>query len=40
VLLKIRALEAFRAGVMFYHGNEDTWLADAVPPEYIDLPAE
>jgi putative RNA 2'-phosphotransferase len=40
VLLKIRALEAYQAGVNFYHGNEDTWLADVVPPEYIDLPAD
>jgi putative RNA 2'-phosphotransferase len=40
VLLKIRALEAYQAGVRFYHGNEDTWLADSIPPEFIDLPAD
>lgn len=40
VLLKIRALDAYQAGVKFYHGNQDTWLADVIPPEFIDLPAD
>jgi len=38
VLLKIRAAEAFRAGIRFYPGNEDVWLADAIPPEFIKSP--
>lgn len=36
VLLKIRALEAHQAGVTFYQGNEQVWLADVVPPQFID----
>jgi putative RNA 2'-phosphotransferase len=35
VILEVRAADAHRAGVAFYHGNEDTWLADFVPPEFI-----
>ena len=36
IILTVRALEAHRAGVVFYHGNEDIWLADYIPPEFID----
>ncbi|NDJ52354.1 MAG: RNA 2'-phosphotransferase [Chloroflexi bacterium] len=39
VLLIVRALEAQRAGVTFYHGNEMVWLADHVPPIFIDFPS-
>ncbi|RPJ35666.1 MAG: RNA 2'-phosphotransferase [Planctomycetaceae bacterium] len=39
VILEIRAAEAHRAGVQFYPGNEDVWLADAVPAEFILDPA-
>jgi putative RNA 2'-phosphotransferase len=35
VLLQVRAEDAHRAGVQFYLGKDDTWLADAVPPEFI-----
>ncbi len=35
VILEIRAAEAHEAGIAFYPGNEDVWLADAVPPEFI-----
>ena len=35
VVLTVAAAEAAAAGVVFRHGNEDTWLADAVPPEFI-----
>lgn len=35
VILEVRALDAHRAGVIFYLGNEDVWLADSVPPEFI-----
>ncbi len=37
VLLRVRALEAFRNGVPFYEGNEKVWLADSVPPQYIEF---
>ena len=36
VLLKIEAGKAHQAGVAFYEGNEIVWLADFVPPEYIE----
>ncbi len=35
VILEIRAAEAHESGIAFYPGNEDVWLADAVPPEFI-----
>jgi len=36
VILKVRALDAHRAGMLFYLGNEDIWLSDAVPPQFIE----
>ena len=38
VILTIRAAEAHAAGVPFWHGNEQVWLAETVPPGYIELP--
>jgi putative RNA 2'-phosphotransferase len=38
VILEILAAEAHQAGVAFYIGNEDVWLADAVPAEFISGP--
>lgn len=35
VLLHITAMQAHVAGVKFYYGNDDVWLADHIPPEYI-----
>lgn len=35
VILKINAKKAFQDGIKFYFGNEDVWLADFIPPEYI-----
>ncbi len=35
VILTVLAGEAHRAGVRFYQGNDSTWLADSVPPEFI-----
>lgn len=35
VILAIQAAEAHQAGVAFYHGHQDTWLADFIPPEFI-----
>jgi len=37
VILVVRALKAWNAGVYFYHGNEMVWLADAIPAEYIEI---
>lgn len=36
VILKVRALEAQRSGLRFYHANESVWLADDIPALYID----
>lgn len=38
IILKIRAQEASAKGVPFYKGNEHVWLADQVPPEWIEFP--
>jgi putative RNA 2'-phosphotransferase len=35
VLLTIDAVSAWNNGIKFYHGNEGTWLADRIPPQYI-----
>lgn len=36
VILRIRAGEAYGAGVPFYRGNDLVWLADAVAPAFIE----
>ena len=36
VILTVRAGDAHRAGVRFYTGNESVWLADAIPPEFLN----
>ncbi len=36
VILIVRANEAHRAGVVFYEGNDKVWLADCIPPEFIE----
>jgi putative RNA 2'-phosphotransferase len=36
VILRIRAAEAFAAGVGFYQEADTIWLADAVPPSFIE----
>jgi len=36
VVLLVRAADAWQAGISFYVGNEKVWLADWVPPEFID----
>jgi putative RNA 2'-phosphotransferase len=35
IILQIDAKKAFEDGVKFYHSNEDVWLADYIPPQYI-----
>ena len=37
VLLIIRADEMFKKGYSFYHGNEQVWLIDAVPTDFLDI---
>ncbi len=36
VILRITALEAHQQGIKFYLGNEDIWLADPIPPAFIE----
>lgn len=36
VLLIIDALKAANEGTLFYHGNHTIWLADYIPPQYIN----
>lgn len=35
VILTIYAAQAHRQGISFYHGNDSTWLADDIPPQFI-----
>ncbi len=35
IILTIDSKKAFEDGIKFYHGNEDIWLADHIPPQYI-----
>ncbi|WP_238650124.1 RNA 2'-phosphotransferase [Paenibacillus piscarius] len=37
VILIIDAKQAASAGVRFYHGNDNIWLADELPPEFISV---
>lgn len=37
ILLTIGAEKAAKNGVVFYKGNNWVWLADQVPPEYIEI---
>ncbi len=37
ILLKVAALEAYQSGYPFYLGNDNVWLADFVPPEFIEV---
>jgi len=36
VILRVNARAAHNNGVAFYHGNDAVWLADIVPPSFID----
>lgn len=36
VILKINAAQAAKDGILFYHGNENIWLADHIPARYIE----
>ncbi len=35
VILKVRAKDAFRNGIMFYQESTGIWLSDAIPAKYI-----
>ena len=35
VILQVMAKEATANGLRFYEGNEQVWLADTVPPEFV-----
>lgn len=39
VILSIRAGDAYGAGVPFYRGNDQVWLADMIGPEFIETSA-
>lgn len=36
VILRIKAKEAYKNGVMFYIGHDDIWLSDPIPSKYIE----
>lgn len=38
VVLTVRSGEAAASGVRFYVGNEMVWLAESIPPEFIERP--
>ena len=40
VMLSVRAHDAHLAGVLFYRGRENIWLADTIPPEFVEAPAD
>ncbi|MBX5450571.1 RNA 2'-phosphotransferase [Thermogemmatispora sp.] len=40
VVLEVRAREASEHGVHFYRGNDQVWLADAIPPTFLCFPPE
>jgi putative RNA 2'-phosphotransferase len=35
VIFAIDAKKAWSAGILFYPGNENIWLSDSIPPEFI-----
>lgn len=38
VVLIVRAREAHEHGIRFYHGNQTVWLAEPIPPRFIEPP--
>lgn len=36
IILRVDAMAASAAGIAFYHGNEMVWLADTIPPAFIE----
>lgn len=37
IILAVDAAHAARDGIAFYRGNDSTWLADHIPPRYLDV---
>lgn len=37
VILHVDAARAWSCGILFFRGNDSTWLAEAIPPEYISM---
>ena len=37
VIFRVRALAAYETAVNFYPGNDSTWLADPIPPEFLEV---
>ena len=37
VVLLVDAAQASRDGITFYRGNDQTWLADRIPPQYLSV---
>jgi putative RNA 2'-phosphotransferase len=40
VILTVLAAEAAEAGILFYQTDESTYLAKAIPPEFLEFPEE
>lgn len=40
VVLTVRAAEAATAGILFYQADESTYLANGIPPEFLEFPEE
>ena len=40
VILEVDAKRAVENGIVFYEGNDITWLADKIPPQYIRIREE
>jgi len=40
VILTVRAAEAAEAGILFHRADESTYLAKAIPPEFLEFPEE
>ncbi|HEY1350908.1 MAG TPA: RNA 2'-phosphotransferase [Ktedonobacteraceae bacterium] len=40
VIVHISALAAHHQGIRFYPGNQDIWLADAIPPPFLHIQKE
>src|SRR5215469_11264097 len=36
-IITVQASKAYRNGIEFYQGNKTTWLADCVPPDYLNV---
>ena len=37
IILKVKALEAYQDGIQFYDGNDQVWLSEPIPVQYIEI---